>query len=127
MACMFCGAEDKLTEEHVFPAFMGGELIVPDGSCCTCNGGFSADEAKIKNSTELLLNLLGIENRYGIVPSVEVPAEIRGMDMKGLIAYRHGDGDITLGDVVKTSITPDGKKLQQGFFVTKGAADKFLA
>jgi hypothetical protein len=122
---MFCGAENKLTEEHVFPAFMGGELIVPNGSCCTCNGGFSADEAKIKSSTEILLNLLGIENRYGIVPSVEIPVEIHGMDMEGLIAYRRGDGEMILRDVVRSSTTPDGKKTQHGFFVTKKGADKF--
>jgi hypothetical protein len=29
MACMFCKSEEDLTREHVFPAFMGGELTVP--------------------------------------------------------------------------------------------------
>jgi hypothetical protein len=32
MACIFCGTQDNLTDEHIFHAFIGGELRVPNGS-----------------------------------------------------------------------------------------------
>lgn len=45
MSCIFCRSNANLTDEHVFPAFMGGELIVKDGSCETCNRDFGVAEA----------------------------------------------------------------------------------
>ncbi len=65
MPCIFCGSETDLTREHVFPAFMGGELSVPDGSCKRCNGEFGRWEAELRDNTRFLLNLLQIENRDG--------------------------------------------------------------
>jgi hypothetical protein len=126
MACMFCGSEDELTREHVFPAFMGGELTVPDGSCKSCNGEFGKWESTIRENTKFLLNLLQIENRKGEVPTARVEVEIRGMDVKGLFGKREADGTITLSDVVIPSVEPDGKKHRQGFFVSKDSAEKFL-
>ena len=69
MACIFCRGEEDLTDEHVFPAFMGGELQVRDGSCKTHNAKFAVDEGVLKAATTPLLNLLQIENRYGVVPN----------------------------------------------------------
>jgi len=123
---MFCKLEENLTREHVFPAFMGGELTVPDGSCERCNGEFGRWEAAIRDSTKFLLNLLHIENRNGEVPTARVEVEIRGMNVKGLFGSREADGTISLSDVVVTSVESDGKKHRQGFFISKETADKFI-
>ena len=72
MPCMFCGSKDNLTREHVFPAFMGGELEAPDGSCNRCNREFATWEGEIKKETALLLHLLQIKNRYDDVPRAKV-------------------------------------------------------
>ncbi len=79
MGCIFCASQENLTDEHVFPAFMGGELEVKSGSCNRCNGDFSDAEAALKEATRPLLNLLKIKNRYGIVPNARVNAEVRGL------------------------------------------------
>src|SRR5260370_14672083 len=126
MACMFCKSEENLTREHVFPAFMGGELSVPDGSCKRCNGEFGKWESTIRESTKFLLNLLQIENRTGEVPTARVEVEIRGMNGKGLFGKREADGTISLSDVVVPSVESDGKKHRKGFFVSKESAERFI-
>jgi hypothetical protein len=126
MPCIFCGSKDNLTDEHVFPAFMGGELTVPDGSCKRCNGEFGKWESDVRESTKFLLNLLKIENRKGEVPTARVEVEIRGMDVKGLFGKREADGTITLSDIVVPSVGPDGKKHRRGLFVSKESAEKFI-
>ena len=123
---MFCRSETDLTREHVFPAFMGGELTVPDGSCKRCNGEFGKWESVIRDNTKFLLNLLQIENRSGEVPTARVEVEIRGMDAKGLFGKREADGTISLSDVVVSSMEPDGKTHRKGFFVSKASAEKFI-
>jgi hypothetical protein len=127
MACMFCGTEKNLTDEHVFPAFMGGELIVPNGSCVRCNGDFGTAEATIKEETTLLLNLLKIKNRYGLVPNARLKANIVGLDLKNLPAFMDGDGEINLQSVVRESITEEGRRLREGFFMTPEEGETFKA
>jgi hypothetical protein len=126
MPCIFCGSEENLTDEHVFPAFMGGKLEVRNGSCERCNGYFAVAEAALKEAITPLLNLLQIENRYGIVPNARVNTEIRGLDLKNLPAFIDGEGKIRLLDVVKESTSDDGRRLRQGFFLTEEASDKFV-
>jgi hypothetical protein len=126
MACIFCGSQENLTDEHVFPAFMGGKLIVPNGSCKRCNGDFGRAEATLKDVTLPLLNLLKIKNRKGIVPSVRLKADIRGLDMKNLPAFIDGAGEIKLLDTVTESKTEDGRTIRHGFFLTKEGGDKFV-
>jgi len=123
---MFCESEADLTREHVFPAFMGGELTVPQGSCKRCNGEFGKWESAIRDSTKFLLNLLQIENRNGEVPPARVEVEIRGMDTKGLFGTREADGTISLSDIVMPSVEPDGKKHRRGFFVSQASAERFI-
>jgi hypothetical protein len=105
MACMFCGSEADLTREHVFPASVGGELTVPDGSCKGCNGEFGKWESTIWESTRFLLNLLQIENRDGEVPTARVEVEIRGMNANGLFGKREAAGTTSLSEVVVPSGT----------------------
>ncbi len=124
---MFCGSQDNLTSEHVFPAFMGGELEVPEGSCSRCNGEFATWEGQIKKETALLLHLLQIENRYGDVPRAKVDAKIRGMEVEGLSGLREPDRTINLHEKVQQKIKSDGKKHREGFFVSQESAEKFIA
>jgi hypothetical protein len=123
--CIFCRGEDTLTDEHVFPAFMGGRLEVQNGSCRRCNGEFGEAEAALKQATTPLLNLLQIENRDGVVPKTKLNVEIRGLDLKNLPAFMDGEGGINLLNVVRESITDEGRRLRQGFFLTKEAGHKF--
>jgi HNH endonuclease len=126
MPCIFCRSEDNLTDEHVFPAFMGGELEVRNGSCKHCNGDFGVAEGILKEATTPLLNLLQIKNRYDVVPNAPLNVQIRGMDLKNLPAYMDGNGEIRLLDTVKESTDDDGRRLRQGFFLTKEAGAKFV-
>ena len=127
MPCMFCGSELDLTSEHVFPAFMGGELEVHDGSCSSCNGQFATWEGEIKKQTALLLHLLQIQNRYGDIPNARVDVKIRGMDVEGLSGLREPDGTINHRDKVQENVKSDGKKHREGFFVSEESAEKFIA
>jgi hypothetical protein len=126
MPCIFCRSEEYLTDEHIFPAFMGGELEVVDGSCKRCNGEFAVAEGKLKEAVAPLLHLLQIENRYGIVPNASVNAEIRGLDMKNLEGFMDPDGQTKLFDRVSDATAEDGRKVRRGFFMTKGAGAKFV-
>ncbi len=125
MACIFCGSERNLTDEHVFPAFMGGKLAVPDGSCDACNRVFGTAEAAIKVATRPLLNLLKIENRRGKVPNAPLRIEIQGMDMKNLPGFMDGAGNIQLCNYVKDVVDDDGRQRKQGFFITQKAGERF--
>lgn len=126
MGCIFCRAEGKFTDEHVFPAFIGGELEVRNGSCERCNREFGQAEAAIKDPITPLLNLLQIENRYNVVPNARLRADIRGLDLKDLPAFMDGDGNINLRDVVKETVSEDGRRLRRGFFLTKEAGERFV-
>jgi 5-methylcytosine-specific restriction endonuclease McrA len=45
--CIYCGRTDGLTEEHVVPFALGGNLIIPDASCPSCRDMTSAFETKV--------------------------------------------------------------------------------
>jgi hypothetical protein len=126
MPCMFCGSEENLTSEHVFPAFMGGELEVPAGSCNICNGKFAVWEGKIEKATSLLLHILQIGNRYNDVPNAKFDVSVRGMDFEGLTALREPDGTFNLQDKVRETVKSDGKKHREGLFVSEKSAEKFI-
>src|SRR4029077_16482979 len=127
MRCIFCRSDKNLTNEHVFPAFMGGRLEVRRASCDKCNRIFGVAEAAIKNATTPLLNLLRIKNRDGKVPNAPLRAEIQGLDLKSLPAFMDGNGEIRLLDYVKETISDDGRRLRQGFLVTKSAGEECVA
>ena len=104
---------------------MGGTVEVPDGTCNKCNAEFGLAEAEIKEHTIILLTLLGIPNRYGVVPKAPMVANIRGLDMENLTGFVDSAGNVKLHDVVRESINESGQTLRQGFFITKEAGDKF--
>lgn len=104
---------------------MGGELQVRNGSCVGCNREYSLAEAALKEATIPILNLLQIENRDGIVPNAPLNAKIIGLDLQNLPAFMDGRGEIQLLDTVKEVITDEGRRLRQGFFITKEGGEKF--
>ena len=32
-SCIYCGATDQLTDEHIIPLALGGRFVLPDSSC----------------------------------------------------------------------------------------------
>jgi len=34
--CIYCGATDELSDEHIIPLALGGNLVLPDASCKKC-------------------------------------------------------------------------------------------
>ncbi len=47
-------------------------------------------------------------------------------DLKSLPAFMDGAGEIKLKSVVKESVTDEGRRLRQGFFLTREEGDKFV-
>lgn len=45
--CIYCGAEDDLSDEHVIPFALGGNLYVPNASCPKCRDLTSKFELRV--------------------------------------------------------------------------------
>ncbi len=64
--CLFCGSDlDPGSEEHVFPAALGGRLVTRKATCTNCNNAFSNDstgrlEDELARSFALIRNALKI-------------------------------------------------------------------
>src|SRR5580692_2827211 len=87
------------SDEHVFPAFSGSDLVVPNGSCKTCNNTCSANfEQKIADQLETTRHIFEIQDRYGDLPKLSVAIEVTGEGAKsvGVRGQRMVDGDIKL-------------------------------
>jgi hypothetical protein len=46
-ACIYCGAQDGLTDEHIVPFALGGNLVLPKASCENCAKITSAFERRV--------------------------------------------------------------------------------
>jgi HNH endonuclease len=71
--CLFCLREGEgdavhFTDEHVFPAALGGNLVVKDSTCDKCNHGNSKFEQALAIELTPVRTLLQIPDRYGKVP-----------------------------------------------------------
>lgn len=97
--CLFCLNEhETLTNEHVFPAALGGALVVEKASCVKCNNRLSnAFEQTLANRFADFRRLLFIPDRYGKVPELFVKVEADG---ETLDAKLMPDGNIQLKPVV---------------------------
>lgn len=101
--CLFClrEAEDvRFTDEHVFPAALGGNLMVKDGSCHVCNHGTSKFEQAIAGELMPIRMLLQIPDRYGKVPQTAATIITPEKTYDGRLK---GDGSV----VVKPLITEE--------------------
>jgi hypothetical protein len=45
--CIYCGSTSDLSEEHIIPFALGGNLILPESSCATCRDITSKIETKV--------------------------------------------------------------------------------
>jgi HNH endonuclease len=108
--CLFCLRDVKeLTDEHVFPAALGGELVVK-GTCVECvkdKRSFSKEfEQPFAMELAPIRNQLRIPDRQGNVPTVAAKAEIGGRELD---AKLFGDGTVQLARVVTPIRGEDGK------------------
>jgi hypothetical protein len=128
MPCIYCKTTDHLTEEHVFSAFSGGNIVVKDGSCSKCNGECSKFEDKVASATETARHIFEIPNRYGRVPDAAVKIDVQGTKLAAVSidGRRKPGGEIELHDFVMDTKTEDGKKVREGFFVSEEGARKFV-
>lgn len=59
--CIYCGATDELTKEHIIPYALGGEWILPKASCKNCakvTGAFEGEFARtILGPLRMLYNM----------------------------------------------------------------------
>ena len=46
-SCIYCGATDGLSDEHIIPFGLGGNLILPDSSCPRCSAITSTFERSV--------------------------------------------------------------------------------
>jgi hypothetical protein len=46
-ACIYCGSGDGLTDEHIIPLGLGGNLVFPKASCLACNKVTSRFEERV--------------------------------------------------------------------------------
>ena len=128
MPCIFCRATENLTDEHVFPAFSGANLVIANGSCKSCNNKCSKFEQKIASELETTRHIFEIQDRYGEVPKLPVVVEVTGegaqpVEVRG---QRTLDGEIKLYDFVSQAKVEDGKKVRHGFFVSPESAERFI-
>jgi hypothetical protein len=106
--CMFCLQEkDRLTEEHVFPAALGGDLAVPDSVCDGCNHGFTKFEQPLSQELAPIRFLLKIGDRRGNIPEVFATAKTATADYEAKLKE---DGTLRLKPVVTETRREDGKR-----------------
>ena len=129
MPCILCRATENLTEEHVFPAFSGANLVVPNGSCKGCNNSCSANfEQNIASELATTRHIFEMQDRYGQVPNLPVAVEVRGevaktFEVRGSRNQREKSNSTILSAKRKLE---DGKRVRHGFFVSAESAEKFI-
>lgn len=122
--CIFCRVPSKrLTDEHVFPAALGGNLVVKRGACARCNHSFSKFEKPLLAELAPFRALFRIQNRRGDVPEVEVTAKTEEKDYAGLLK---SDGSVQLKRTVTEVKNPDGTRDFVHRFLTQRQRAKLL-
>jgi HNH endonuclease len=103
--CIFCRVENqKLTEEHVFMAAIGGKLTV-NGSCVQCNNGLNkAFEEQLTRRLAHFRRIVRTSDRREELPTIDVRVEVNG---KELGAKLMSDGTTQLKPVF-TKTVKDG-------------------
>jgi hypothetical protein len=106
--CLFCLRDYEranLTNEHIFLASLGGDLVLERAVCSLCNNGFSRDfEQVIATHFADFRYLLLIPDRYGKIPERRVKVEIGGEQLDAKLL---SDGMVQLKPIVK-QIRKDG-------------------
>jgi len=120
--CLFCLREAEgdavhFTDEHVFPAALGGNLIVKNGSCDGCNHGNSKFEQLLAVELTPIRMLLQIPDRYGNVPHTAATIITPEKTYNGRVK---GDGSV----VVKPLVTEEKNEKGEREFVYRFLTDK---
>lgn len=104
--CLFCRREcDDLTDEHVFPAAIGGKLVVPRATCAACNNGISKKfEQHIAGRLLHFRRLLSLKDRRGGIPVVEIAIKLEDEERRASLLP---DGSTVLRPRV-TEVIHDG-------------------
>lgn len=106
--CIFCLQDKKqLTEEHVFPAALGGVLTVKDSVCAECNHGFSKFEQPLARELAPIRFLLKIRDRRGNIPEVAATAKTPTREYEARLKE---DGTLRIKPIVTEVATHDGKR-----------------
>jgi hypothetical protein len=119
--CLFClregdGDAVRFTDEHVFPAALGGNVIVKNGSCDDCNHGNSKFEQALAVELTPIRMLLQIPDRYGKVPQTAATIITPEKTYDGRVK---GDGSV----VVKPVITQEKNERGEREFVHRFLTD----
>jgi hypothetical protein len=122
--CIFCRVPSrKLTDEHVFPAALGGNLVLKQGSCTRCNHSFSKFEKPLLADLAPFRALFRIQNRRGDVPEVEATAKTVDKDYA---ARLKSDGTVQLKRTVTEVRNQDGTREFVHRFLTPRQRAKLL-
>jgi hypothetical protein len=106
--CIFCLQEkEKLTEEHVFLAALGGVVGVNDSSCEGCNHGFSKFEQPVITELTPIRLLLKIPDRYGAIPQAAAILKTADKEYAGRVK---GDGSVRVKPIVTEVKLEDGRR-----------------
>ena|SRR5690348_13584536 len=106
--CIFCLQEhERLTEEHVFPAALGGSLVVENSVCVGCNNGFSKFEQPLIQEFTPLRLLLKIPDRYGKIPAAAATFKTAEKEYDAKV---RDDGSIQMKPVITEIVAEDGKR-----------------
>jgi hypothetical protein len=118
--CIFCLLEkERLTDEHVFPAALGGVLVLGNSVCVECNNGFSEFEQPFAQELAPLRLLLQIPDRYGAIPQAPATVKTLGKEYPAMVK---SDGSVRLKPILPRSqairahesscinLRPSGKK-----------------
>lgn len=96
--CILCLQEkERLTDEHVFPAALGGVLVLGNSVCTECNNGFSKIEQPFAVELAPLRVLLKIPDRYGKIPQVAATVKTRGKEYEARVK---SDGSVQIKPIV---------------------------
>ena len=104
--CLFCRREfEKLTDEHVFQAAIGGKLVVNNATCAQCNNDMSKQyEQEISGRLVHFRRILDIKDRRGKIPTIEITVNVDGQER---LATLYGDGKVVLRPRI-TETTKEG-------------------
>lgn len=119
--CLFCLREGEgdavhFTDEHVFPAALGGNLVVKDGTCDKCSHGNSKFEQALAIELTPIRMLLQVPDRYGKVPHTAATLVTPEKTYDGRVK---GDGSV----VVKPVITQEKNEKGDPEFVHRFLTD----
>jgi len=127
--CLFClregeGDTVRSTDEHIFPAALGGNLVVKDGSCDGCNHGNSKFEQALAVELTPMRVLLQIPDRYGKVPHTTATIVTPEKTYDGRVK---GDGSVIVKPLVTEEKNEKGEREFVHRFLTDSQKEKLRA